>query len=55
MDVSTTVSLKDIAMKNCFKKLNPENLTISKNDGIFNRSLALSKDYRMGLTSFLTN
>jgi len=52
-DVETSISLKDNAFKNCFKRLSPENLTISKNDGRFNRSLSLGKDYQMGLASFL--
>jgi len=52
-DVITTVSLKDMALKDHFAPLEPRNLVVSQDTGKFNRKLALGKDYFMGLDSFL--
>ena len=52
-DVLNFLSMKDRRSKETMKRLRPQCLIVSKQNGRFNGALGLAKDYRLGLETFL--
>jgi len=52
-DVVTTIGLKDLSMKRHFARFDPRNMVLDNNSGTFNRAMAPSKDYMLGLAALL--